>query len=548
MSLANKCQVLVALAVALMLLAGGAIVWVRFEQLVADTPRQRARDLASALLGRGMGPGAAATRPAEAEPWLGPDRLPEAVTLPSEVARQRLSVAWVPAKRFDDAADDDRFLAAAIERFELRADATDAFTEDTDPLGRPFFRYVRAVRRSDLAAMGAADDPPFAADLDTTAVADPLRYLLLIQLHDQQSARQTALNTVYLGGAALAAGLIAVLMFWLIISRLVLVPIRLLRNYAERVNAGESNLRAEIHTGDEYQRLAEMFNAMLDQARKNEAALRSLNKGLDLKLGELAESNVALYEANKVKGEFLANVSHELRTPLNSIAGFAEVLRDTLPQTGDAARDEKRRRYAQNILQSSKRLLELINDLLDLAKIEAGRLELRVGPVSIADTCEGLLTLIRPMAEARGVRLKLKVEPNLPMVETDAGRLQQIVFNFLSNAVKFSPRGGSVTLLASKSAGQDEDEPNIRIAVSDTGPGIDPADHQRIFEKFTQLDASVTKEQGGTGLGLTISRDLAELLQGTIEVESAPGKGATFSLTIPRSIKSRTVPLMPESE
>jgi len=353
---------------------------------------------------------------------------------------------------------------------------------------------------------------------------------------------------VYLGSAALAAGLIAVLMFWLIISRLVLVPIRLLRNYAERVNAGESNLRAEIHTGDEYQRLAEMFNTMLDQARKNEVELRSLNKGLDLKLGELAESNVALYEANKVKGEFLANVSHELRTPLNSIAGFAEVLRDTLPATGDEARDEKRRRYAENILQSSKRLLELINDLLDLAKIEAGRLELRVGPVSIADTCEGLLTLIRPMAEARGVRLKLKVEPNLPMVETDAGRLQQIVFNFLSNAVKFSPNGGSVTLLASKVAGEEEGEPDIRIAISDTGPGIAPEDHQRIFEKFTQLDASVTKEQGGTGLGLTISCDLAELLQGTIEVESTPGKGATFSLTIPRSIKAKTVPLMPDAE
>ncbi len=544
MSLANKCQVLVALAVALMLLAGGAIVWARFAQLVADTPRQRARDLAEALVLQGIDPRQAA----EAERWMSPDQLPDVITLPSEVAEDQFSVEWVPAERLPAAEAGDAFLAAAVERFELRIDAIDAFEETTDLLGRGLYRYARAVRRSDLAKSSGARDAPFLATLDAPAVADPLEYVILIQMHDDQTARQTALNTLYLGGAALAAGLVAVLMFWLILSRLVLVPVRLLRNYAERVHAGESNLRAEIHTGDEYQRLADMFNDMLDRARKNDAELRALNKGLDLKLGELAESNVALYEANKVKGEFLANVSHELRTPLNSIAGFAEVLRDTLPATGDDARDEKRRRYAENILISSKRLLDLINDLLDLAKIEAGRLELRVGPLSIADTCEGLLTLIRPMAEDRGVRLKLKIEPNLPLIETDAGRLQQIVFNFLSNAVKFTPRGGSVTLLASKLAGEEEDEPSIRIAVSDTGPGIAPEDHQRIFEKFTQLDASVTKQQGGTGLGLTISRDLAELLQGTIEVESAAGRGATFSLTIPYSIKARTIPLMPEAE
>ena len=185
---------------------------------------------------------------------------------------------------------------------------------------------------------------------------------------------------------------------------------------------------------------------MLESLRAVQERLRSTNKTLDMKLGELAQSNIALYEANKLKGEFLANVSHELRTPLHSIIGFAEVLAEAL---GDVPADDKRNRYLANIVTSSRQLLELINDLLDLAKIEAGRIEVHTAPVSIADTCEALLGLIRPQAEKRGIELKMKLQPHLPVVQTDPGKLQQIVFNFLSNAVKFTPQRGTVTLAAS---------------------------------------------------------------------------------------------------
>ncbi|MCX5660619.1 MAG: ATP-binding protein [Planctomycetota bacterium] len=208
--------------------------------------------------------------------------------------------------------------------------------------------------------------------------------------------------------------------------------------------------------------------------------------------------------------------------------------------------------------------------------------------MSVEDTTEGLLNLIRPQAEKRGIELRLKVEPNIRPVLTDASKFQQIVFNFLSNAIKFTPQGGQVTLSASlvhaaptlpapaptppegEGHGEGEDaesaaaaiasaqapapapvaaappEPRLCVSVSDTGPGIPLEMQERIFEKFTQLALQVTKEHEGTGLGLTICRELTALLQGQIILDSIPGKGATFSLVIPLSLEARSAPLMPD--
>jgi len=190
----------------------------------------------------------------------------------------------------------------------------------------------------------------------------------------------------------------------------------------------------------------------------------------------------------------------------------------------------------------------LINDLLDLAKIEAGRMEMRAGPVSIADTIEGLVNLIRPLGEKQQITLKHKAPHDLPKVQTDAGKLQQILFNFLANAVKFTPEQGEVSIEAELVDTADDAPPtHVRISVHDTGPGIASDDQKRIFEKFVQLDPGVTKEHGGTGLGLTISQELAHLLQGEIDLDSTVGRGTTFSLTIPLQPSEVTTPLMPEA-
>lgn len=530
-SLANKCQLLFGIAVLLILTAALGLVGLRMQQLVERMPLKRARDVAEAWL--------------DDKIQLGGELTPidRALSdLPSDID---LQLSLIDTEDFERIASRDSFIAEALERFQTSTAAQERFEEATGSEGKLFYRYARAIRKSDFNRMRGGMAVGFQPKIDTTALADPLEIVLLIHLRDKDAYRESMLNRVHIAAAGLVAGLLAIATFWYITTRLILSPVRLLRTYAEKVSEGDLNIRSDINTGDEFEQLSDMFNTMLGSIKVNHDQLQTANKSLDLKLGELAESNVALYEANKIKGEFLANVSHELRTPLNSIVGFAEVLQETLAdRTGPV--DEKRKRYASNIIHSSRRLLDLINDLLDLAKIEAGKTELRISTVSVSDTCEGLLNLIRPQADKRNITLRIKCEPNMPMVETDAGKLHQILFNFLSNAVKFTPESGLITLTATVEPRQRENDPaRVRISVADTGPGIHPEEQERIFDKFTQLDPSVTKEHGGTGLGLTISRDLAAMLHATIELESEPGQGATFSLLIPLVQQEEKSPLMP---
>ncbi|MEO0513872.1 MAG: HAMP domain-containing sensor histidine kinase [Planctomycetota bacterium] len=530
-SLANKCQLLFGLAVVLVMTAALTVVGWRMQTLVEQAPERRAKDLA--------------------EMWLA-----EQITFGQPV--QRIDETDNPAfttgvvltlldeDELEPAAARDDFLRQAIDRFDQISSTTEFFAASRDPGGQLTFRYARAVRASDLARM----EGTFEAGLDAAGLADPLQQVLLVQLRDQEAAMQQTLNRIYIVAAGLFAGLLAIAVFYYITTRIILSPVRVLRGYAERVSEGDILIRSDINTGDEFEQLSDMFNTMLESIKANQDELQSANSTLDMKLMDMAEANVALFEANKVKGEFLANVSHELRTPLNSIIGFAEILQETLAdKTGPI--DEKRKRYAANIIVSSRRLLELINDLLDIAKIEAGKMQLRLATVSVIDTLEGLVTLIRPQAEKKQVRLFVEVSPRLPMIETDPGKLQQVVFNFLANAVKFTPPGGTVTLRAQSAPPpplnrrepisprqnavsiDPADATHIRIAVADTGPGIADDDQDHIFEKFTQLDPGVTKSHGGTGLGLTIAKELTAMLGGTLAVDSTPGRGATFSVTLP---------------
>ena len=333
-------------------------------------------------------------------------------------------------------------------------------------------------------------------------------------------------RTAFVLGAAMAS-IVAFVLFAIITHRLILKPVRHLRELADKVTEGDLAVRSKVKTGDELQRLGESFNEMLTAIADQHEKLRSANRALDLKLSELAEANVTLYRANQVKSEFLANVSHELRTPLNSIIGFADLVTES--------DDERIARYGANIVSSAKHLLNMINDILDLAKIETGKADIRFDKVNVTDTCQTLLTLMKPLADKKQLDLRAELASDVPLVTTDGGKLQQILYNLLSNAIKFTPAGGKVVVSSLKETvnrdGKGFDE--ISVSVADTGPGIAETDQQSIFEKFHRLDQSLTRESSGTGLGLAISKELTNLIGGRIGLKSSPGHGAVFTLTLP---------------
>ena len=316
----------------------------------------------------------------------------------------------------------------------------------------------------------------------------------------------------------------AIVAFYWITQRVILRPIRQLRALANNVAEGNLDIRSSIATRDEYEKLAEAFNHMLDGLQAAQEKLREANRQLDAKIIELSERNIELFKANKVKSEFLANISHEFRTPLNVIMGFAQVLRDK-PRL---MATDKGKKYAENIITSGNRLLNMINDLLDLAKTRAGKMELRIGETSAEKICEGLIASFSLLTREKKIKVKYAADPNVPPLVTDAGKVQQILYNFLSNAVKFTPPRGRIEVRAEML-----DEKTVRFAVSDTGCGIAQADKEKIFDKFSQVDGSITREAAGSGLGLTISKELAGMLAGNIGLESELDVGSTFWLDIP---------------
>ncbi|MEA2661971.1 MAG: hypothetical protein QOH08_1543, partial [Chloroflexota bacterium] len=243
---------------------------------------------------------------------------------------------------------------------------------------------------------------------------------------------------------------------------------------------------------------------------------------------EIQRKSAQLEVADRHKSEFLANMSHELRTPLNAIIGFSEVLIQRMFGELNVQQAD----YLEDILSSGRHLLSLINDILDLSKIEAGRMELELAPFSLVAALNNAVTLVRERASSHGIRLELEVVPPLDTVLADERKLKQAVVNLLANAVKFTPDGGTVRVRAERENGE------IRLAVHDTGIGIAPEDQRRIFEEFQQASHHGERSREGTGLGLALTKRMVELHGGTITVDSVPGKGSTFTIALPLAKES----------
>ena len=358
------------------------------------------------------------------------------------------------------------------------------------------------------------------------------------------------MNKIWVIVAGLIGGIGAIVIFYWITQRVILRPIRQLRAIANNVTEGNLDIRSSIQTGDEYEKLANAFNNMLDGLQAAQEKLRQANKQLDAKIAELSERNIELFKANKVKGEFLANISHEFRTPLNAILGFAQVLREK-PSTAGGLKKDKAQKYAENIISSGNSLLNMINDLLDLAKTQAGKMELHIEKTSVQQLSRELISSFSLMTEKKKIKIKMKVDSDIPLILTDTGKVRQILYNFLSNAVKFTSQRGTIQIRAGAPLSdppyvtkwETEElavERMVRIAISDTGCGIAETDREKIFEKFRQVDGSITRESTGTGLGLTISTELAAMLAGSVGLQSELEKGSTFWLDIPITLTKET--------
>ena len=295
------------------------------------------------------------------------------------------------------------------------------------------------------------------------------------------------------------------------LSLSLIAPVRKMGERFDEIAAGNFSRRVEVPNRDELGALAANLNRMSDE------------------LGRLYRQ---LEAANRHKSEFLANMSHELRTPLNAIIGFSEVLGERY--FGELT--EKQDEYVKDIHGSGKHLLSLINDILDLSKIEAGRMELELSEFHLPAVLEIAITLVRERATRHGISLALDVDRGLGTIRADERKLKQIMLNLLSNAVKFTPDAGAIRIAARRNGSV------IELSVADTGAGIAPEDQALVFEEFRQVGRDGARKAEGTGLGLALAKKFVELHGGTIRVESALGRGSTFTIALPALPPSSSAP------
>lgn len=413
-------------------------------------------------------------------------------------------------------ADYDAFL-------KLRNDepSTYSFSEDED--GVRYLNYYQAVRATTECmachnATGVSSYPP-----------DSLVAMATVRLSMAGVEAQLSQNRMVLLASGIVTTVIAMIVAWVIVRYIIVKPLQHLKEVSIEIARGNMSQRSDISTGDEFEELSQAFNRMLRHITDKNEELRDEAQKRTLQADMLAQANLTLDASNQMKDEFLATMSHELRTPLNSILGFSDMLAKAVNL------DDRQKRYVENIRKSGRNLMVQINDLLDLAKIESGQMDLQLAEFDIRDLIDAQVHQIMPLSDQKNIELRyVNADRQLPPINQDRGKLRQILTNLLSNAIKFTPEGGRVRV-TSEVANNDW----MALRVEDTGIGIPLSEQEQIFEKFRQGSTSaegrdhVKREYGGTGLGLSIVRELSRLLGGDVSLESEFGKGSVFIVTIP---------------
>lgn len=363
-------------------------------------------------------------------------------------------------------------------------------------------------------------------------------YLVISTSLNQMIQKEFSTLITVLGltaGIAMAIFLCCYLFVDIIIQRLTQ-----LKESTFLISQGHYNHRTKIKVKDELGDLGENFNRMAQEIESYATKLNDYSKKLEEKVKQrtlaLEEKNITLelalekaQESERLKTEFLTNMSHELRTPLNAVIGFSDILIQGI----DGELNDMQAHDIELINNSGKHLLNLINGILDLAKIDAGKMEIRYENVQVTDIIDNVIQISRALIQNKELELKFEINKDVPEIEVDKMKFKQILLNLLSNAIKFT-ENGFVQILAQK---QDE---HILFAVQDTGIGIPQSDYNKVFERFRQLDGTLTRKSGGTGLGMALVKDLIELHKGKIWIESEVGKGTIFYFTLPIKFQSAT--------
>jgi two-component system, NarL family, sensor histidine kinase BarA len=439
-------------------------------------------------------------------------------TWPDALNEYRYKVLKADARQPEQKPEGDE--VSVVNRLAANPELTEEKVNQSD---KGVFHYYGVIR-AQTSCIDCHNKLPAAAGVANPPLKEgDMMAVVKVTLSTKSIESGAHMNRALLLSFALLSAILIMTGSYLIIRYVVVKPVKHLKAVSDAIVGGQLNVRSEIHTGDEFEDLSEAFNRMVRHLMDAEEEQRKLNLDLDRRLDELARANMALYESDKAKGDFLSTVSHELRTPLHGIIGFSDVL-----LSAASPLNEKQARWVANIKTGGQQLLTLINDILDLAKIEAGRMDLRPEEFNVPSFCDALLPAFRLPAEKKRIELRSQYDPNLRTIRQDPGKVRQILTNLLSNAIKFTPEGGRVTLRTAA-------EGDFAVfTVEDTGVGIPPEEQEQVFEKFRQAGRStLTREHEGTGLGLSIVRELCGLLGGDVNLRSELGRGSIFTVRLP---------------
>jgi len=401
---------------------------------------------------------------------------------------------------------------------------------DRSRILKPATGRNQAVDRMLAGERGAVEttDSTGALNLAVFAPVPNLPWGVLI-LQPTETAFGPIDRTVRKNAIYIAVSLLLIATVTGILARRFTQPLARLSTAANRVGAGELSTRLNFTRHDEFGDLGRTFDNMAATLAERSTQLKSANR-------ELQAQYLQLHDANRLKSEFLANMSHELRTPMNAIIGFTQLIHDG--KVGAISADQQE--YLGDILGSAGHLLQLINDVLDLAKIEAGKLEFNPEPIRLSKLITEVRNILQPLAASKHLTIVIEVAESVEKVVLDAAKLKQVLYNYLSNAIKFTPEEGRIILRA-----RDEDAEHFRLEVEDSGIGIVPEQIEKLFVAFQQLDSSAAKRHQGTGLGLALTKKIVEAQGGHVGVESVPGKASLFFAVLPKTAaaaKERSAP------